>query len=56
MLNCAGMKMLIELYFAENSCAVRAVHEASLAVTAPLPASEGKVLILNNLLPQESID
>lgn len=56
MLNCAEMKMLIKLYFAENSCAVKAAHETSLAIAASLPVSEGKVPILNNLLLQESID
>lgn len=55
-LNCAEMKMLIKLYIAENSCAVKAAHETALAITTSLPASEGKVLILNNLLLQESVD
>lgn len=39
MLNCAEMKMLIKLYIAEDSCAVKAAHEPALAITAPLPAS-----------------
>lgn len=55
MLNYAEIQLLIKLYFAENSCAVKAAHEASLAITPSPPASEGKVLILNNLLLQEAI-
>lgn len=55
-LNCAEMKMLIKLYFTENSCAVKAAHETSLAITASLHVSEGKMLILSNLLLQESLD
>lgn len=55
-LNCAEMKMIIKLYISENCCDVKASHETALAITAPLPASEGKVLILNNLLLQESVD
>lgn len=50
------MKIIIKLYFAENSCAVKAANKTSLAITASLPAPEGKVLILNNLLLQEYID
>lgn len=56
MLNCAEMKMIIKLYIAENSCDVKAAHETAFAITATLPASEGRVLILNNLLLQESVD
>lgn len=48
--------MIIELYIAENSCDGEAAHETALASTASPPASEGKVLILNNLLLQESVD
>lgn len=56
MLNCAEMKMIIKLYIAENSCDVKAARETALAITASLPASEGKVLVLSNLLLQESVD
>lgn len=52
MLNCAEMKMIIKLYIAENSCDVKAAHETAFAITPSLPASEGKALILNNLLLQ----
>lgn len=52
MLNCAEMKMIIKLYIAENSCDVKAAHETGFAITPSLPASEGKALILNNLLLQ----
>lgn len=55
-LNCAEMKMLIKLYFAENSCAGKSAHETSPAISASLPASEGNVLILNNLPLEVSVD
>lgn len=56
MLNCAEMKIIIKLYIAENSCDVKAAHETALAITASLPASEGEVLIFNDLLLQGSVD
>lgn len=55
MLNCAEMKIIIKLYIAENSCHVKVAHETAFAITPSLPASEGKALILNNLLLQEPL-
>lgn len=50
------MKMLIKLYFAENKCAGKTAHETSPAISASLLASQGKVLILNNLPLEVSVD